>query len=298
MNQTLALTDFDLRYRALRLEDPAVLAAMERSVHRHGVLQPLVVHSCKDASAVLLDGFKRFEVLKKSGAEHAPVRWLDVDEREAPAAIIASNRPHRGLTALEEAWVVQRLIRVSRLARPAVGVLLGRHKSWVCRRLALAERLQSSVQDDIRLGLVSGTVARTVALLPRGNQAEVVDAITRHGLSSRQTESLVKQWLACADGDVRAAIVAEPLTFVGGRPSTAPADDVSALESVRRCLSRLEAAAIHARRTVPQWVAVVSPTEGEALSHPLRRAQAALADVAPELERAAASWQESDNGVA
>ena len=41
-----------------------------------------------------------------------------------------------------------------------VAELLGRHKSWVCRRLALVEKLSNEAREDLRLGLLSTTAAR------------------------------------------------------------------------------------------------------------------------------------------
>jgi hypothetical protein len=42
----------------------------------------------------------------------------------------------------------------------SVGALLNRHKSWVWRRLALLERLNEECREDLRLGLLSPTMAR------------------------------------------------------------------------------------------------------------------------------------------
>lgn len=65
------------------------------------------------------------------------------------------------------------LCRDHRLTPVEVGKALRRDKSWVSRRLMLAERLEGVLQDDIRLGLLAPTVARELASLPRGNQAFV-----------------------------------------------------------------------------------------------------------------------------
>ena len=61
---------------------------------------------------------------------------------------------------LEEAWIVQSLVREDGLSQLQVAELLERHKSWVCRRLALLERLSEECREDLRLGLLSPTMAR------------------------------------------------------------------------------------------------------------------------------------------
>ena len=85
---------------------------------------------------------------------------------------------------LEEAWIVQALVREDGLSQLQVAELLGRHKSWVCRRLALLERLSEECREDLRLGLLSPTMARQLTRLPAGNQAEVVAAVRREHLTA------------------------------------------------------------------------------------------------------------------
>src|ERR1019366_6473091 len=84
-------------------------------------------------------------------------RWgrvWDVDEPTAKAAILGLNRDQRPVRELEEAWVVQGLVRDDGMTQVEAAHLLGRHKSWVCRRLALLEKLSAVVKEDLRLGLV------------------------------------------------------------------------------------------------------------------------------------------------
>jgi len=67
----------------------------------------------------------------------------EADERAAKAAIHGTEsrwRPHAGL---EEAWIIHALVQDDGMSQVEVAKLLGRHKSWVCRRLALIERFGS-----------------------------------------------------------------------------------------------------------------------------------------------------------
>ncbi len=70
--------------------------------------------------------------------------------------IVHSNR-REGLTEIEEAWIIHALHREDGLSQPEIGRLLGHHKSWVNRRLLLAEALSEELQADLRLGLVGAT---------------------------------------------------------------------------------------------------------------------------------------------
>ncbi|HSE92053.1 MAG TPA: hypothetical protein VLF19_02010, partial [Methylomirabilota bacterium] len=135
----------------------------------------------------------------------------EIHEVTGPAAklLLWQSNVRQELSDLEEAWLVRALYREDRLNQPQIAQLVGRHKSWVCRRLVLAEGLTSEVESDVRLGLISATAAREVGRLPRGNQEKVAQVIARRGLTTRQATRLVDQWLAATDEDARTTVLAE-----------------------------------------------------------------------------------------
>jgi ParB-like chromosome segregation protein Spo0J len=174
---------------ALRLRDPSALLQVERSLVRHGQLEPLVVFAA-DTHLEVVDGFKRLHVARKLGWSKVCIRLLDVEPLEAKILMVELHG-HRGLSALEEAWLVRSLCRDHGLTQGAVAERLGRHKSWVCRRLLLAEQLAAEVQASVRLGLLAPRAAVVLAALPRGNQQAAADVVARRGLTVHQTELLV-----------------------------------------------------------------------------------------------------------
>jgi len=189
------------------------------------------------------DGFKRLDVLRALAQDQVAVRVVHIDEAAAQAALITYNTPHRGLCELEEAWVVRSLVRKCGLLQKDIAELLGRHKSWVCRRLRLAERLIEPLQQDMRLGLVRASTARELARLPAGNQARAAEAARAHGLTARQTARLV-ELLLTTDPNSHDALLADPGRFVGPestspvRPTKDPRLSVPA-EALRQALLRL-----------------------------------------------------------
>jgi hypothetical protein len=137
-------------------------------------------------------------------------RLMEADERTVKAAIYGLNRAGGRTRELEEAWIVQALVREDGMSQVEVAELLGRHKSWVCRRLALIERLGAKARDDLRVGLLSPTAARQIVRLPQGNQAEVLDAMRREALSGSELEGVVDLWLGCGERGQQQYILAHP----------------------------------------------------------------------------------------
>ena len=68
---------------------------------------------------------------------------------------------------------------------------MGRHKSWVCRRLALVEKLAEPARADLRLGLLSATAARWLVKLPAGHQPEVLATLHRDELTAAELDGVV-----------------------------------------------------------------------------------------------------------
>jgi ParB/RepB/Spo0J family partition protein len=179
-----------LAYRRYRLPDPEAEAAMAGSLRRYGQLTPLVVCPRQEAYEVL-DGFKRLAAARALGWGAVGVRIWSADDRAAKAAIYGLNQTGRRTQEWEDAWIVHALVREDGLTQIEVAELLGRHKSWVCRRLALVEKLADAARDDLRLGLLSATAARALVRLPAGNQPEVLAALHRDELTAAELEEVV-----------------------------------------------------------------------------------------------------------
>jgi ParB-like chromosome segregation protein Spo0J len=192
---------------SLRLRPPETLREVERSLARHGQLAAVVCNRHAD-SVEVVDGFKRLIGARALGW---PTLRAEIHAVSGPAAklLLWQSNAHQTLSDLEEAWLVRALYRDDRLKQPQIAQLLGRHKSWVCRRLVLAEGLAETVAADVRLGLLSATAARAVGRLPRGNQELAAQVIARRGLTTRQTARLVDQLLGAPDERVRAAYLAD-----------------------------------------------------------------------------------------
>jgi ParB-like chromosome segregation protein Spo0J len=210
----VALTALGQRYRRYRLADPLAEEAMAGSLRRWGQLSPVV--ACAHGEQLeVLDGFKRLAAaLQVAGWTTLSVRLIAVDERTAKAAILGLNRGQRPVRELEEAWIVQALVRDDGLTQVEAAHLLGQHKSWVCRRLALLEKLSPAVKEDLRLGLLGPALARQLTRLPAGNaevgNQEAVLALTRRETLTAQEVSGVIELLHGASPAQAAFVLAQP----------------------------------------------------------------------------------------
>jgi ParB/RepB/Spo0J family partition protein len=192
----------DTSYGVLRVPCPRAQAAMQRSVLQYGQLTPVVVgRSREPARYELVDGFKRLGALQKLGIKLVKARIMEGGPRVLKAAIVQLNHPASTMSDLEEALVVRSLYREDGLQQDEIAVLFGRHKSWVCRRIALVERLCEEVHAHLRLGLVGVGIARELVRLPRGNQERALRAVLERRLTRRQAAALVSSLVSRPRGE-------------------------------------------------------------------------------------------------
>jgi ParB-like chromosome segregation protein Spo0J len=208
--RSLPLESIDERYRRYRLADRSAERAIRGSLERYGQLSPVVV-SVQEGQLVLVDGFKRLQAARTlKNTKTLSARCLEVDEQGAKAAIYTLNRISRPPRELEEAWIVHSLVREDGLSQVEAAELLGRHKSWVNRRLAMWERLAEPAKEELRLGLLSPSMARQLTRLPVGNQAEALATAREASLTSTELGGVVDLLLASTTGEQKALVLKEP----------------------------------------------------------------------------------------
>jgi ParB-like chromosome segregation protein Spo0J len=206
----LPLEQIDERLHRYRLAQPQVEKRMAQSLKRYGQVSPVVICLHED-EPVLIDGFKRLSAARKlKGMMSLQARRMDVDEQGAKAAIYNLNRIGGRVLELEESWIVYALVREDGLSQVEAAQLLGRHKSWVNRRLAMLERLCESAREELRLGLLTPALARQLTRLPRGNQAEALQTARECSLTSRELSGVVDLLLASSTQEQTAFVLSDP----------------------------------------------------------------------------------------
>jgi ParB/RepB/Spo0J family partition protein len=213
--EEIAVSEIRERYGAFRMVSPRADAAMVKSIRHYGQISPVVCVK-GEGGYELIDGFKRLRACRRLDKTTLRAKTLEVSTRVCKAAMIQLNRSGRSINDMEEALVVQSLHREDGLTQTEIGVLLGRDKSWVSRRISLIERLSEEVQEDLRLGLISVITGRELSKLPRGNQKAAADAILKRRYTTREAAKLIG-YLLSRPGWEYSAILASPWEVVEQR---------------------------------------------------------------------------------
>jgi ParB-like chromosome segregation protein Spo0J len=171
---------------------------------------PLRVAANGDGTYDVLDGFKRLAHWTRDGHTHVAVVVEDAAGVVRKARLLEANAPRRTLSPMDEARVVRSLADEDELTPTQITKLLGRGRGWVDRRLTLGRRLAPVVAGHVDDGRLSATTAHSLAAFPRAEQPRLVDALTRHGLRTREADAFLAAWRVADDAATREALLRDP----------------------------------------------------------------------------------------
>ena len=177
-----------------RLIQPEAVRSMTQSMQSTGQLQPLILLKNDDGYHII-DGIKRYRAALELGLEELQSLVFEVDVVMAKAMILHYNRHNSSLSMYEQGLIVRSLIHDHGMSQREVARVLRQSHSWECRRLSLIEKLQPEVQDALRMGSITVSHGRELVKLPRGNQGQALEVVTREKLTSRECAIVVERLL-------------------------------------------------------------------------------------------------------
>jgi ParB/RepB/Spo0J family partition protein len=214
--KTLEIAHLDLRYAHTRIRRPEALLPLMRSLEKWGQLRPVSVVRSESSCHVLVDGYLRVEALRRCGKDIVLAEVWRCGEMEALLHVLIREQERRW-EALEEASLIRELHDRHQLSQDNIARLLGKDKSWVCRRLSLLSALPEQIVELVRSGHLSPWAAgRVLAPLARANSehaAALTRTLSQEHLCTRDLEEWFRHYQK-ANRKQRENMVMDPLLFL------------------------------------------------------------------------------------
>ncbi len=224
--------------RLRQLPESAIRDKVE-SLRRKGQLSPLVAAE-QDGVLVLVDGFARHQAALRLALGELLVDVVRLTATQMKCQLYLRNRD-RKLQLLEECRLVRELCDLDGLSQIEVADLLERHKSWVCRRLAMFRGLSSQLLAEQTLDFLSGGSLRRLAQLPTRNQEEVMAAVLRDGVAAEDVGPLADLMRRAPDPLARRYVLDHPADALArARGRSDPAVDPRLGEPARQVLEGVQ----------------------------------------------------------
>src|SRR4051812_47023208 len=77
---------------------------LARTIHTHGVIQPIVIRSAGTGTYEIIAGERRYRAMKKLGWSEVPAIIRELDDKETASIALIENLQREELTAIEEAY--------------------------------------------------------------------------------------------------------------------------------------------------------------------------------------------------
>lgn len=184
------------RYQPRTVFDDEKIEELARTIHIHGVIQPIVVREYDQDKFEIIAGERRWRAMKKLEWEEVPAIIKNLSDSETASVALIENLQREELSPIEEAMAYGKLLEIHNLTQEALAQRLGKGQSTVANKLRLL-KLPQEVQDALLNKLITERHARS--LIPLKNpqlQVQLLAEVIEKSLNVKQTEERVVKLLS------------------------------------------------------------------------------------------------------
>jgi ParB/RepB/Spo0J family partition protein len=156
------------RWQPRRTFDESSLAELAESIREHGILNPLQVIYNERCEYELIAGERRLRAATMLGLETVPVEVKEYTPRQCQEIAIIDNLQREQLSDIDEGYAYERLIVELGISENELAKRLGKNRSYIQQRRALA-RSAPEVQQALAEGKLTLSQARAIAQAAPGD---------------------------------------------------------------------------------------------------------------------------------
>ncbi|MCH6268639.1 nucleoid occlusion protein [Neobacillus citreus] len=179
------------RFQPRTVFDEEKIEELSRTIHTHGIIQPIVVREFASGQYEIIAGERRWRAMKKLGWDEAPAIVKNLNDSQTASVALIENLQREELSPIEEAIAYSKLLELHNLTQEALAQRLGKGQSTVANKLRLL-KLSQPIQDALLNKTITERHAR--ALIPLKDpekQVALLTEIIERNLNVKQTEDRV-----------------------------------------------------------------------------------------------------------
>jgi len=183
------------RFQPRTVFDEDKIDELSRTIHTHGIIQPIVVREFENGTFEIIAGERRWRAMKKLGWDLAPAIIKNFNDTETASVALIENLQREELSPIEEAIAYGKLLELHQLTQEALAQRLGKGQSTVANKLRLL-KLPQEVQDALLNKKITERHARSlIPLKDPGKQVKLLQEVIAKNLNVKQTEDRVVKLL-------------------------------------------------------------------------------------------------------
>ncbi|MGG3561546.1 nucleoid occlusion protein [Neobacillus rhizosphaerae] len=183
------------RFQPRTVFDEDKIEELSRTIHIHGIIQPIVVREFDVDKFEIIAGERRWRAMKKLGWAEAPAIVKNLSDTETASVALIENLQREELSPIEEAIAYGKLLELHNLTQEALAQRLGKGQSTVANKLRLL-KLPQPVQEALLNKVITERHAR--ALIPLKDpekQVMLLAEVIEKNFNVKQTEERVVRML-------------------------------------------------------------------------------------------------------
>lgn len=183
------------RFQPRTVFDNEKIEELARTIHTHGIIQPIVVREFEQSKYEIIAGERRWRAMKFLGWDEAPAIIKNMNDTETASVALIENLQREELSPIEEAVAYGKLLELHNLTQEALAQRLGKGQSTVANKLRLL-KLPEEIQDALLSKQISERHARSmIPLKEKEKQIYLLQEIIEKSLNVKQTEERVVKML-------------------------------------------------------------------------------------------------------
>jgi len=183
------------RFQPRKIFNEEKLNELARTIHIHGLIQPIVIREYAPNEYEIIAGERRFRAMMLLEWTEVPAIVQEMTDTETASVALIENLQREELTSIEEAKAYQGLLELNGITQEALAQRIGKSQSFVANKLRLL-KLSTQAQQALLTQEISERHGRSLLALDEENQGIVVKTIISEKLTVKETEELVKKIIA------------------------------------------------------------------------------------------------------
>src|SRR5690606_34722965 len=174
------------RFQPRTIFDEEKIEELAKTIHTHGMIQPIVVRSIENDHYEIIAGERRYRAVKKLGWDTIPAILKDFNDKETASVALIENLQREELSPIEEAMAYNQLLEIHGLTQEALAQRLGKSQSTIANKLRLL-KLPKEVHDALLTKEVTERHARAlIPLKDAEKQVKLLNEIIEKHLNVKQ----------------------------------------------------------------------------------------------------------------
>lgn len=185
------------KYQPRTIFDKEKIEELARTIHVHGVIQPIVVrNSEREGEYEIIAGERRFRAMKSLEWTEVPAIIRNLSDKETASIALIENLQREELTSIEEAHAYRNLLDIQEITQEALAQRLGKGQSTVANKLRLL-KLPEEIQTALLNRLLTERHARALLQVKDAEQQKkLFDETIEESLNVKQLEAKVTKLLS------------------------------------------------------------------------------------------------------